>query len=197
MTERMRALVALCPPDRPVVDVGADHGHVAHALGGIAVERMPHRAGRPDVRWVIADGLSAFREVPVAVLAGIGARSIAAILERGPRPGAVVCHAPDDPGWLRGWLAEHGWRIDAEALAEDKRRFAEVLRALPGEETASGLALELGPRLLEGDAPLRAAWLEDRIDYWAALARETAGVAAEVSARAAERARFLAGHRRG
>ena len=196
MTERMRALVALCPGGL-VVDVGADHGHVAHALGAIAVERMPHRAGRADVRWVIADGLSAFREVPVAVVAGMGARLIASIVERGPRPGVLVCHAPDDPAWLRGWLATHGWRIDAELLAEDKRRFAEVIRAVPGTEPATGLVLELGPRLLEGDHPLRSAWLEDRIAYWQGLADRTARVAPAIAAEAGARATFLAGHRRG
>jgi tRNA A22 N-methylase len=188
---RRRLLVALCPRDRLVVDVGADHGHVAHALGGIATERLPHRIGRRDVRWVVADGLSPFREVPVAVIAGLGARSIQRILARGPRPGVLVAHAPDDPGALRVWLAEDGWRIDAEGLAREGNRFAEVLRAVPGRETAAGLALELGPRLLEGDDPLLRAWMEHTRSYWDGLAVRTAVAAPVVSGRAAERAAFL------
>lgn len=191
---RRRLLVALCPGDRPVIDVGADHGHVAHALGAIATERLPHRIGRRDVRWVVADGLTPFREVPVAIIAGLGARSIEQILERGPRPGVLVAHAPDDPGRLRCWLAAHGWRIDAEGLAREGHRFAEVLRAVSGHERATGLELELGPRLLAGEDPLLRAWMTHNQRYWSHLAARTAVVAPDVADRARERAAFLREH---
>jgi len=191
---RRRLLVALCPRDRLVIDVGADHGHVAYALGAIATERLPHRIGRRDIRWVVADGLSPFREVPVAVIAGLGARSIQRVLARGPRPGVLVAHAPDDPGALRLWLAANEWRIDAEGLALEGNRFAEVLRAVPGRENATGLALELGPRLLEGDDPLLRAWMEHTHRYWGGLAARTAVAAPPVAARATRRAAFLEAH---
>lgn len=193
---RRRAIVALCPDDRPLVDVGADHGHVAHALGGIATERRPRRIRRRDVPWVVADGLAPFREVPVAVIAGMGALTIAGILDRGPRPWVLVAHAQDDPGRLRTYLAAHGWRIDAEQLAREAGRFAEVLRAVPGQEPASGLALELGPRLLEGDDPLLRAWMEHTCRYWAGLKAQTEGHAPEVASRAGRRAAFLQDHLR-
>lgn len=160
---RHAAIAALVPPAALVVDVGADHGEVAHIVGAIAVERRPHRAGAASVPWVIADGLRPFRHVPVAILAGMGARTIARILVAGPTPDVVVAHVQDDPGWLRVWLASHGWRLDAETLAVEGERIVEILRAVPGEESASGPALRQGPRLLEGHHPLREAWLEARI----------------------------------
>ena len=187
---RRRRLVELAPKDRLVIDVGADHGHVAHALGGIAPERRAHRVGRRDVRWVIADGLAPFREVPAAIIAGMGAHRIAGILERGPRPGVLVAHAQDDPGWLRKWLAENGWRIDAECLAPEAGRAAEVLRAVPGLEPASGLHLEVGPRLLEGDDPLLRAHLEHQRAYWSRIAARTAEADPGVHSEAALRADF-------
>ena len=98
---RRDLLVRMTPPGDVVVDVGADHGHVAEALGAIATERMPNRAGRTDVPWVICDGLAAFRRVDVAVIAGMGARTIAGILTRGPTPEVAVLHAQDDPPFLR------------------------------------------------------------------------------------------------
>jgi tRNA A22 N-methylase len=189
---RRAVLVRLCPPADLVVDVGADHGHVAAALGAIAVERRPHRAGRRDVPWVIADGLAPFRHVPVAVVAGMGAETIEGILARGPRPDVLVAHAPDDPPRLRRWLAAHGWRLDAEALAPEGRRFAEIVRAVPGDETATGLELDFGPRLLAGDDPWLRPHLEHHHRYFAELAARTATAAPERSADAARRAAFLA-----
>jgi tRNA A22 N-methylase len=167
-----------------VVDVGADHGHVAYALGAVATERALHRRGRSDVRWVVADGLRPFRRVDLAVVGGMGADTIGRILAEGPRPAVVVVHAADDPPRLRRWLADHGWRIDAERLAREAGRFAEVIRAVPGAEHAEDLDLALGPRLLSGDDPLLA-------EHLAELRRYYDGLAASVPA-LAPRARFAA-----
>lgn len=190
--DRRERLVELCPPARVVVDVGADHGHVAHALRAVATERDPRRIGRRDVPWVVADGLLPFREVDVAVVAGMGWRTLAGILERGPRPRvAVVVHAQDDPPALRRWLASHGWRIDAERLAREAGRFAEVIRAVPGEEPARGLVLEYGPRLRADGDPLLAEHLAELHAWLADLACETAATAAERSADLARRAAYV------
>lgn len=192
---RRQVLASLCPPADLIVDVGADHGHVAHLVGAVATERQSHRAGRPDVPWVICDGLSAFRHVPVAIIAGMGANTIAGILARGPRPDVLIAHAPDEPGTLRTWLAAHGWRIDAEALAPEGRRWAEVLRAVPGTESASGLELFFGPRLLEGDDAHLEAHLRHHHGYWAHLAETTAGADPTKHVLSRERADFLASRR--
>lgn len=189
---RRRVIAALCPRGGVIVDVGADHGHVAAEVGAIATERHPRRVGRRDVPWVVADGLQPFGQVDVAIIAGMGARTIARILERGPRPSVVVLHAPDDPPVLRVWLASAGWRIDAEALAPEAGRHAEVVRAVPGREQAEGLWLELGPRLLEGDDPHLRAHLTHLRRWWSGLAVSTRARAPETHARFAARAAFVA-----
>jgi len=158
LNPRWQAIVELCPRIEPIVDVGADHGRVAKALGAFAVERHFHRIAGPG-QWVVADGLKPFREVGTAIIAGMGARRIAAILEAGPAPTAAVVHAQDDPGWLRGWLAQNGWQIDEEAVVPEGQGFAEIQRIYRGIEPSSGLELFFGPRLLAGDHPHRAAWL--------------------------------------
>ena len=146
---RRDLLVALCPRGpHPIIDVGADHGHVARRLNCIATERMPNRMGKAHHKWVISDGLTAFREVGVAIIAGMGARTIAGILDRGPRPSHLVLHAQDDPNLLRHYLAKHNWRITAEALAPEAGAFAQVIVATQGQENHSGLLLEYGPLLL-------------------------------------------------
>ena len=188
---RRRVILDLVPRGRHVIDVGADHGHVAAALGAIATERMPHRRGRTDVRWVVADGLAPFRTVDVAVIAGMGAATIEGILTRGPRPAVAVLHPPDDPQRLRVWLAANGWCIDAEALAPEGNRFAEVVRAVPGVETATGLTLAYGPRLLAGSDPWLVPHLTHHAEWNEGLAAQVGDKAPAVRDAALERARFL------
>ena len=171
--DRRKLLVQMTPTAAFVVDVGADHGHVAHAVGAIATERLPHRAGRPDVRWVIANGLRPFRDVDVAIVAGMGALTICGILDEVPKPQAVVLHCPDDPPKLRLWLARNGWRIEAEGLAAEANRFAEVIRAVPGTERSSGLALEYGPCLPRD--PLWRDHLDQLMGHWQTIQRDTQG----------------------
>lgn len=175
-----------------IVDVGADHGHVAHAVGAIATEAAPGRIGRRDVPWVIADGLAPFRHVDIAIVAGMGALTIARILAAAPRPTrAVVVHAQDDPPVLRAWLAANGWRIDAEALAPEASRFAEVIRAVPGVELATGPRLAFGPRLLAGGDPHLDAHLRHLHAHHARLAAQTASADPRRSAEEQAKAAFL------
>jgi tRNA (adenine22-N1)-methyltransferase len=161
----------MVPAGRSVVDVGADHGHLAARLGAIATEKKPHIPKNRAVPWVITDGLQAFRSVDVAIIAGMGARTIAAILDAGPQPAMVIAHSDDEPWTLRCWLAAHGWRIDAERLALQSGRFCELIRAVRGEESAEGVDLELGPRLLDGEDPLLQPWASASLQRWSHLAK--------------------------
>ena len=178
MTPRHKAIVSLVP--KPLhkeefrVDIGADHGWVARQIGAFAVERLPHRRAGQG-RWVIADGLSAFTEVDLAVIAGMGARRIAKILDGPCRPTIVIVAPQDDPPWLRNWLALRGWRIDAEVVAPEAGGYAEILRIVNGVETASGLSLRLGPHLLNSDVQeqleLRVLWAAHRASVCERIAR--------------------------
>ncbi len=172
------------------VDVGADHGRIAQQIGAIATERMPHRKSGARVPWVIADGLRPFARVDGVVIAGMGANTIARILDEGPRPGWAVLHAQDDPVTLRHWLADHGFAIEAEALAEEAGRYAEISRVRPGEESARGRWLSFGPRLLRDGHPLLLDHLEELRDYYRGLAERTRGH--DVHERYAGHVEFLA-----
>jgi hypothetical protein len=66
-----------------------------------------------------------------------------------------------------------------------------VIRAVPGAEPATGLELELGPRLIRGDDPLLEEHLAELRDHWRALAARTAAAAPAESARFATRAAFV------
>ena len=121
----------------------------------------------------------------------MGARTIAGILDRGPRPALAVLHAQDDPPELRRWLAANGWHIDAEGLAPEAGRFAEVIRAVPGEESAEGLWLDYGPRLLTVGDPLLLDHLDQLMAHHENIARATDGRDSRVHDDARRRADFL------
>lgn len=187
--DRRALLVAMTPPAPFIVDIGSDHGHVAHAVGAYATERRPHRTGRLDLNWIIADGLRPFRDVDVAIVAGMGALTIIGILADSPPPRVAVLHCPDDPPRLRRWLAGNGWRIEAEGLAREAGRFAEVVRARPGTEPHTGLELEFGPRLPQD--PLWPEHVRQLLGHWTNLAEATAGKAPEKHADAMARVQWL------
>lgn len=189
---RTQLVLSLLPPGKTVIDVGADHGYVAASLGAIATERQPHRKGKVDVRWVIADGLAPFRHVEVAVIAGMGAATIEGILERGPAPEVAVLHAPDDPQRLRRYLAGAGYRIDAEGLAPEGNRFAEVIRATRGVEPSRDLELEYGPQLLRGEDPYLLDHLRHHHRYHQRLAERLRHLAPARALDSDRRATFLA-----
>lgn len=192
---RRELLRSLVPPGSHVIDVGADHGRISASIpGAIATERMPHRRSGPHTQWVVADGLAPFRTVDVAIIAGMGTNKIIDILTRGPVPRVAILHAPDTPRALRLWLAGHGWRIDAEGLAPEGGRFAEVIRAIPGEETAAGLELEFGPKLLTTPSPHLAPHLEGLATYFRALAARLRDHVPDAAAAAEARATFAENH---
>ncbi len=186
---RRELIQSLVPPGRMVIDVGCDHGHNTRALGGIGTERRAHRLPRyrQGLRLVVADGLLPFREVDVAVITGIGALQIGTILAAGPRPRLAILHAPDRPAALRRWCAANGWRIDAEGLAPEGRRFAEVMRVVPGEEPHRGLELDFGPKLVSD--PLVRQHAAQLTGWWRGVLDE---VAPHSPAKAAEARSWIA-----
>ena len=172
------------------MEIGCDHGHIARALDAIGTERRPHRLPRRrDIRLVVADGLLPFRDVAVAVISGIGAWQISRILQAGPLPATAVLHAPDRPGWLRCWCAEHGWRIEAERLVPEARGFAEVFRVARGQEPHRGLLLEFGPLLLND--PLLPAHAAYQCAHWQRILHQTSERAPDRAAHAARWVGFL------
>lgn len=152
-----------------VVDVGADHGHVATMLSKehdlvIATERRSNRLPNWPENRVVADGLAPFSKVDLAIVCGMGPNAILHVLTNGARPAVAVVHSPERTDTLRRRLKEAGWRIDAEALAPENGRFAEVLRVVPGEEPADGHALLFGPYLMND--PLLADHVAQTLGHW-------------------------------
>lgn len=167
---RKAALVSMMPSVALGAEIGADHGiTAAHLLAQGLCARMVisdisaaslEKArrlfqlhgleGRAIFR--VADGLAAIREPAQAVLiAGMGAKVIREIMAGGTKyvDGAAWVLQPNrDVEALRAWLVANGYRIVAERIAREARRFYVILRAERGVQALSRRECLLGPCLL-------------------------------------------------
>lgn len=181
---RKEALLSLTPRCGIAAEIGADHGITAAHLvqSGVAkrlvvtdisaasLEKAKRRfalhglSDRADFR--VADGLDALEEpVEAVLLAGLGTRTLCAILERGKdRIGdaALILQPQQSPFQLREWLMQNGFRVDAERIALEEGRYYVVLRARRAKTLYTQRELLLGPCLLRDRPPLYAAYLRWR-----------------------------------
>jgi tRNA (adenine22-N1)-methyltransferase len=129
---------------RSAADVGAGDGQVAIALVGrglrvIATEVGPKAFGRLPA-WLDrrhGDGLSVLRpgEVEGVVVAGMGGRRIAAMLERGSEVvrglSWLVLQPQQHLSQLEAWLRRAGYRLIAVRDVDQGRRSYRVLLVEP------------------------------------------------------------------
>lgn len=167
---RKLAVCQLVPKVSLGADVGTDHGIIsAHLLReGICsrmilsdisaaslekAKRLFALHGMQDqADFRVADGLRALEEpVGAVVIAGMGGLSICDILQGGMDKigrASLILQPQTDAQVLRKWLATNGFRIDAERLAVEGRRYYVVIRAVKGKMRLDGREAFLGPCLL-------------------------------------------------
>ncbi len=198
VSPRVAAIVKHLPiaPDTHAsyADIGHDLGHIPLAaltrhprLRAIAVELQPEAVPKTQAQlaiWGIApdvaarlelrtgDGLApvAPGEVEGALLAGLGERTMLAILESSPHVAAslrwLVCCPPTLESELRPGLAALGWRAETAAVAVDRGRVYEILLATRGAPAAEAdpVVARWGRALLDParvDPSLARAFLDD------------------------------------
>lgn len=175
-----------------VADIGAgdlDLARLALARGRaghvIAVERakgayeraLARSAGDGRVQVRLGDGFDPIGsgEVGAAVLAGMGGAAMAGILLRARRhdaaalPPRLVLGPTSDAGAVRSALFVCGFRDVADTVVVEGRRLRVVIRAERGGAGARPTAGELQAGTLLrpcGEAPLRAAYLAERLMGW-------------------------------
>lgn len=183
---RKDAIIALVPQCARGAEIGADHGQISAGIlqAGRCKQMLVCDISAASLRkarrlfaslgweeqaaFAEADGLEAI-ETPVdaIVIAGMGAKTMTGILERGlDRIGdaALVLQANPGPEDLRAWLCAHGFRIEAETLVYDEGRYYIALRAVKGAEPLTERQTLLGPRLLENRTPLFESYLQHKLD---------------------------------
>ena len=189
LDDRLEAVAAFVGSGAAVADIGTDHGYLAMELKRrdgsrrvIAADKNggPCEAARrtlrengmeQEIEVRQGDGLAAVAagEVDTVCIAGMGGKLIADILAAQPEVFAGLKCAVLQPqnayALLRGWLYEHGWRIEDEALATVDGRVYQIIRAVPGQaDMPSWQELLLGPVLLKKRPALFREHVENNLD---------------------------------
>lgn len=185
---RLQAVADYIPPGETVADIGTDHAllpiylvsrDVSPRVIGVEKAPGPLDAARRAVAESGLDGLIEVRagdglaplhpgEARVLVLAGMGGRTIFAILDAAPavvRAAQTLVLQPQEPvAPARRWLLQNGWCLADENLVEETGRLYLVIRAVKGESKPAGkqvddLLLEIGPVLVARKHPLLGRYL--------------------------------------
>lgn len=165
-----------------LADVGTDHGYLpvyllqrGHIASAIAsdINAMPLAHARATAReygvagisFRLCPGLARIRpeECDTVAIAGMGGETIIAILAAAPwtRDGAhtLILQPQTKVTELRRWLAENGYRFEAEQLVRDKDQLYTVLTVRGGEGQTLSEADALAGVLLRDD-PLYGEYLD-------------------------------------
>ena len=198
LDDRLEAVAAFVEAGAAVADIGTDHGYLAMELKrrdssrrviaadknggpcGAARKTLRENGMEQAVEVRQGDGLAALAagEVDTVCIAGMGGKLITDILADRPEVFAglkcVVLQPQNAFGVLRGWLYEHGWHIEDEALAKVDGRVYQIIRAVPGKTAMPpGQELLIGPVLLKKRPELFREHVENNLE---ALAKVMAGM---------------------
>ncbi|HEU5140986.1 MAG TPA: tRNA (adenine(22)-N(1))-methyltransferase TrmK [Bacillales bacterium] len=178
LSQRLHTVADAIPTGSTAADIGSDHAYLPCALclenkilKAVAgeVAEGPYRSALGQVRrWELTDRISvrkgdgleviASGEVDVIVVAGMGGKLIADILERGGAKLSGVSRLVLQPNvaeeTLRLWLMRHDWQLIEETILEEDNKIYEVLVAEKGEsrelyQISGERGLRYGPFLMK------------------------------------------------
>jgi tRNA (adenine22-N1)-methyltransferase len=191
LPSRLAAIAELVLADRPMADIGTDHGHLPAAL--IAAGRVPYaigvdlrrgplaQAGRAAARvggaleLRLGEGLQPLNpgEVATIVVAGMGGPLIGEILRRGRQQLRGVSRLVLQPNQaaerVRDAIEVLAWHLVHERWVEDRGRLYPVLVAEPGARAPLAEIDRIqGPMLRQGGGALHQGWLASERERYAA-----------------------------
>lgn len=176
---RLETAASLVPQGCVLADIGTDHAYlpvwllqkgVIKAAIAADIAAGPCRAAQANIGMYglksrievrMGSGLTVLKpgEADGAVIAGMGGGTVINILEECPDVAAslkfIIAQPMAGAPGLRRWACENGWRIAAEALAEEAPHLYEIMLLVRGEEAPhSDIEYEIGPWLLQTKPPL-------------------------------------------
>lgn len=187
LDSRLSAAAALVLPDKPMADIGSDHGLLPAFLlqQGIcpkvisadlsqpscdkasALCRAEHLEDGMEVRQ--GNGLTVLSpgEADSIVICGMGGYLTIEILENSPDVLAhcqrLILQPQKDVPAVREWLQDHGWQIVDERMAFAHDFYYVIMAAEKGSMSLSPEELEFGPCILKNKPELFFDWLRFRI----------------------------------
>lgn len=189
LTPRLAAIAELVSVGSVVADIGTDHGYLpvyllSEGISQRAIASDVNQAPLDQARETVAalnclqkidlrlgNGLHVLRQgdnADTVIIAGMGGRTIALILEEGRHKLAgierFILQPMSEAGYLRLFLAQNGFALVHESLAMEGKRLYEIILAKPGKELETDpFRLSFGPRLLEKKPELFPVLVRDKI----------------------------------
>ncbi len=188
---RLKKIAALVKPGSIVADIGSNHGYlplylVIHGIspkvfvteqfsrGLKQVQKLINFHGlTEELQLRVGDGFSALEDsdcVEAAVIAGMGGRTIADIIDKGSAKAAtldyLILQPMRDAHILRTRLKKSGFIIISEHLALENGHFFEIIRAAKGEaeeNIETPFPSELGAVLINSRDPLLESYLRNKL----------------------------------
>lgn len=190
MTPRLSAIAEEVPSGAVIADVGTDHGYIPIYLclnqriqRALAMDLRPGPLSRAEkniacfgladrIKTRLSDGLAALEpgEADTAVVAGMGGLLIAEILGKSPvRLKRYILQPMTAAAELRVYLAQHGYTILRERLAQEENKIYTVMTVEHGQMKIQAPVYEqIGQSLLQERDPLAPALLESLINKYSA-----------------------------
>lgn len=184
LSERLNAVKEYLPHSMVIADIGADRGELSLCLleEGIAkkviltdisaksLERARLLfAGKVEANQAVfrvGDGLTVLSpgEVDYAVFAGMGGRTINAILKKSPAVvgsfKGMVIQAMGNSDKVRAYLLQTGFAIQSETLVLEEGQYYTIIHTQPGRQKLSPVEIFAGPCLLAKSDPLLKVYLD-------------------------------------
>jgi tRNA (adenine22-N1)-methyltransferase len=178
LSNRLQTVAKHIPPGLRVADIGTDHGYLPVYLAVndlsphvIATDRGKGPLASAEqlvsllslenkVSTRLGDGLAVIEpgEVDVICIAGMGGMAMKEIIENGMAVAKsakrLILQPQRNVSAVRRFLAESGFKIVAEDLAEDDGFYYEIIVVEQGEMQLSDTEAEFGPLLLANGHPL-------------------------------------------
>ncbi|MER0122846.1 tRNA (adenine(22)-N(1))-methyltransferase TrmK [Streptococcus sp. ZJ93] len=179
ISKRLETVASFVPQGARLVDVGSDHAYlplflvektvISYAIAGEVVQgpyqsalqhvRESGYANQIEVR--LANGLAAFDQadqMTTITIAGMGGRLITNILDAGKDKlegiERLILQPNNREDDVREWLQAHDFRLVAETMVAENRKFYEILVAEPGEQSLTAMEKRFGPYLLQEVSPV-------------------------------------------
>ena len=146
--DRISAVCSLIRPCGCLADIGCDHGLVArYALDngvkeviaadiseGSLKKAKKLLDGYPNVTYRLSDGFDGIeKKADVAVISGMGGRTIADILSRLTYKPQLILGAQHNQKELREFLIQNGYAIEEDFCVCDRGKFYDFMRANEGQ----------------------------------------------------------------
>ena len=189
LSPRLATIANMIDRRAVVADIGCDHGKLSAylALTGSprviasdvsakslskARQLVKEMGLQKIVQTRVADGLKKIRpgEADVVVIAGLGGPTISAVLQSSIAAacaaGKLILQPMNAVGVARKWLADNGFCIVDEQLAEEDGRIYQIIAAVPGTDAYPPMSLfdlEIGHLLIDRRHPLLSKLLKSKI----------------------------------